>query len=120
MYKRQDGVTLLGFIIILIFVVGAAYIGMKLVPMYMEYYSIKRAFDTVAEEPGSSRKSPSYIRNRLDKLFNSSYVSSVKRGDIKISRSKKGVKMKVKYENRANVVANLDMVTRFQYEVILK
>jgi len=120
MQKRQTGITLLGFVIVMVFVVGAAYIGMKLVPMYMEYYSIRTAFDKVAEEPGMSRKSPSYIRNRLDKLFDSSYVSSVKRTDIKITRNKKGLKMRVQYENRSNVVANLDMVARFHYEVMLK
>ena len=53
MKRTQRGITLLGFIIVLAVVGFFAYVGMKLFPMYSEYYSVKSALKGLANESAS-------------------------------------------------------------------
>jgi type II secretory pathway pseudopilin PulG len=43
MKRTQSGMTLIAFIIVLGVVGLFAYVGMKLIPMYSEYYAVKQA-----------------------------------------------------------------------------
>ena len=57
-FHKQSGLTLIGFIIVLSFTLFLAYIGMKIGPIYLEYYSVVTAMEGVAAEKGSARYSP--------------------------------------------------------------
>ena len=52
--KQQSGITLIGFIIVLSFAIFISFIGMKIGPIYMEYYSVVSAMNGVASERGSA------------------------------------------------------------------
>jgi len=46
--NKQSGITLIGFLILLIVVGFFAYAAMKLVPAYVEYFGVVKAMNTVA------------------------------------------------------------------------
>ena len=46
--RAQRGITLIGFILVLIVVCFFGYMGMVLGPSYNEYFSVKKAVNTVA------------------------------------------------------------------------
>jgi hypothetical protein len=70
MRRTQSGITLLGFILILAVVGIFIYVGMKVIPMYSEYYSVKQSLKGLALEPGINNSSPDHIRAReLDVTF---------------------------------------------------
>ena len=52
MKRKQSGLSLVGFLVVLAVVGFAAYVGMKLFPMYQEYYSVTSAMKGLANEPG--------------------------------------------------------------------
>ena len=43
MKRTQSGITLIGFVVVLAVVGLFAYVGMKLFPMYSEFYGVKSA-----------------------------------------------------------------------------
>ena len=43
--RKQNGLTLIGFVIVLSIVMLFAYAGMRLIPMYLEYYALVNALD---------------------------------------------------------------------------
>ena len=45
MKRTQSGMTLIGFVIVLAVVGVFIYMGMKLIPMYSEYYAVKQALE---------------------------------------------------------------------------
>ena len=53
MKRTQRGMTLIGFIIVLAVVGIFAYVAMKLVPMYSEYYAVKSALMGLRPNPAS-------------------------------------------------------------------
>ena len=48
--KQQNGMTAAGWLIIMAIVLFFMYLGIKLVPAYMEFFSIKNSIESVAEE----------------------------------------------------------------------
>jgi hypothetical protein len=120
MKRTQRGITLIGFIIVLGVVGLFAYVGMKLFPMYMEYYGVKQAMRALASEPGIGEADPRKIR---DLFFRRLYINysddNITNDHVDIKRSGDGWQMVVKYEVRKPMIANLDVVGRFESTQLL-
>lgn len=119
MKRTQSGITLLGFIIVLGVVGLFAYIGMKLFPMYSEYYSVKSALKGLANEPGIANTNPARIKDLFFRRLYISYSENVKPENVKITRVDSGWKMDVNYEVRRPMIANLDVVGKFDTSQML-
>lgn len=111
--RKQGGITLLGFIIVAGVAGFFVFIGIKLFPMYSEYYSVKSALKSLAAEPGVGNYSPAKIQDLFFRRMNISYASNIKKEHVTIQRAGAGWQMEVKYEVREPLVANLDAVGRF-------
>ena len=116
--RKQQGITLIGFVMILVIVLFSAFIAMKLFPIYQEYFSVVTAMKGVAQEPGVQNKSPAEIRKMLFNRFYISYVESVERDDVTISK-RNGYTVNISYEVRRSLVGNLDVVAKFDKTVDL-
>ena len=117
--RKQNGLTLISFIFVLGFVLFVAFIGMKIGPIYMEYYSVVSAMNGVAKERGSANYSPYDIKVKvLNRLYVSYSAENVKEKHIKITRSN-GKHLRIAYEVRKPVIGNLDVVAKFDRSVRL-
>jgi len=113
MKRTQRGMTLIGFIIVLALVGFFAYIAMKLVPMYSEYYAVKQALKGLQQEPGIANRDPAKIQDLFFRRLYISYAENVKPENVKIERVDGGWNMSVDYEVRKPLMANLDVVGKF-------
>lgn len=113
MKRTQRGMTLIGFILVLAVVGVFIYMGMKLIPMYSEYYSLKQALAGLAKEPGITESDPAKIKDLLFRRLDISYAESIKPADVKIVRKDAGYLMTVDYEVRKQLISNIDVVGRF-------
>ncbi|MEN4904954.1 DUF4845 domain-containing protein [Luteimonas sp. TWI1416] len=114
MKRTQRGITLLGFVVVLALVGFFAYVGMKLFPMYSEYYSVRSALKGLAAEPGIASADTARIRELFFRRLQISYAETVKPQDVTITRVPEGLRMDVNYEARKALIGNLDVVGRFQ------
>ncbi len=112
-HKRQGGITLISFLIVLGVVGFAAFIGMKLFPMYQEYYSVKSSMKGLESEPGIGDMDPSKIQDLFFRRLYINYSENVKPNNVKFERTDGGWLMRVNYEVRRPLVGNLDVVGRF-------
>ena len=119
MNRKQGGMTLIGFLIVLGVVGFFAYIGMKLIPMYSEYYSVKQALKGISVEPGIANQAPEKIEDLFFRRLYISYAENVKPENVKIERRDTGWLMIVDYEVRKPLIANLDVVGKFHAEQAL-
>ena len=113
MKRTQRGMTLIGFIMVLAVVGVFIYMGMKLIPMYSEYYSLKQALSSLARDPGITNNDPAKIKDLLFRRLDISYASNIKPEHVKIVRKDAGYLMTVAYEVRKPLIANVDVVGRF-------
>ena len=114
MKRTQGGITLIGFIIVLALVGFFAYVAMKLVPMYSEYYAVKQALKGLQQEPGIANRDPAKIQDLFFRRLYISYAENVKAENVKIERVDGGWNMSVDYEVRKPLMGNLDVVGMFQ------
>ncbi|MCS3746079.1 hypothetical protein FHY18_001640 [Xanthomonas arboricola] len=105
--------TLTSFVVVLAVVGFGLYIGMKLFPMYQEYYSVRTAMKGLANEPGSANMDPSKLQDLFFRRLYINYSENVKKEDVKFERVDGGWRMKVNYEVRRELIGNLDIVGKF-------
>jgi Tfp pilus assembly major pilin PilA len=117
MRRAQQGITLMGFIIVLIVLGMFAYFAMKLIPMYSEYSSISQALDAVIKEPGIDTASEIVIRDKISRHFEISYVYTIEPKDIKLKREQNGITMSADYEVRKPLFYNIYLVGHFFKQV---
>jgi hypothetical protein len=113
MKRTQGGMTLIGFVIVLAVIGFAAYIGMKLVPMYSEYYAVKSALKGLKAEPGIANQAPAKIQDLFFRRLYISYSENVKPSNVTLERADGGWVMSVDYEVRKPLIGNLDVVGKF-------
>jgi hypothetical protein len=115
MRRGQQGVTLMGFVIVLIVLGFFAYMAMRLIPMYSEYSSISKALDATVQDPIINGADPRKIRDMISRHFETGYVDSVQPEDIDIKRTSDGVTLTVDYDASKPFIANLSLVGHFHH-----
>lgn len=86
MKRNQNGMTLLSFVIVLAVVGFAAYIAMRLFPMYQEYYAVKSSLKGLSNEPGVADMDPARIQELFFRRLDINYSDNVKPSHVKIER----------------------------------
>lgn len=111
---KQRGITLMGFILVLAVVGVFAFVGFKLFPVYAEYYSAVSDLKASCKEPDAPKATLQDMRNKLDRRFNISYVSSINTiKDVKLVKTGDVKSINIKYEVRKPLIYNLDFVAKF-------
>jgi hypothetical protein len=106
--------SLLGFVITLCVAGLFVYFGMRVFPMYYEYYSVKQALKGLQNEPGIAEQDVGSIKTLFFRRLDISYSENVKPQNVKLERGENGGwKMTVDYEIRKPLFANLDIVGKF-------
>lgn len=117
--RSQRGITLIGFMFVLMVAGFFAYLGMRLVPVYVEDYSVQRSLEELSHEPGLAAKTPEQIRDALQRKFYISYVETAKPKDAKITKEGNQYSLQMKYESRGPLFYNLEYVATFDHSVKL-
>ena len=122
MQRNNRGLTLIGFLVVLGVAGFFAYLTMRLLPMYIEYFGVVKAMEMVKNEPGSAQKSVEEIRRDLNAKFDTQYVddASVPPQAISVRREAGGATLRIAYEKRVNFMYNIDLVGVFDKSVILR
>ncbi len=117
MRRGQQGLTLIGFVMVLAVLGCVAYFAMRIIPMYTEYSSIVQAMEGVIKEPGIATADEHTIRDHISRHFEIGYVDTVDYKDIKIKREQNGLTLSVVYEVRKPFVYNIFLVGHFEKTV---
>ena len=121
MHRNSRGITLIGFAILLCVAGFFAYLVMRLVPMYVEYFGVVKSMELVKNEPGAAQKSLEEIRRELNVKFDTQYVDdkSVPPSAIQLKREGGGATLRIAYEKRVPFMYNIDLVATFDKSVNL-
>ena len=119
MVSKQRGITLLGFVMVLIVLAIFAVVAMNLFPVYREAFSVENAMKNVAKQPGAENMSLGQLQQSLQKRFDIDYVENVNAKQLTLVRDKGGNQINMNYEVRKPLVYNIDFVAMFDYTVDL-
>jgi len=109
----QRGLSMFGFLFVALALIMMAMLAMKLVPAYIEFFSVKKILATMGQEGDLKSMSNADIRNSFIKRANVGYVTVVKPEDLSIDRRGGTPVISVEYEYRTKLVANVSLVVDF-------
>ena len=121
MKSKQSGITLIGFLIVLMVVGFFGYMALKILPSYSEFMGVSKSMNQIATE-GTAGKSLDDIRRALMFKMNFQYVddATIKPKDITIKRDPGGVtSLNVVYDKQIPFMYNIDFLLHFQKSVTL-
>jgi len=111
-HKTQDGFTLTGLVVVSALLIVVALVGMKVVPAYMEFLSVKKVLAAMKQEPLDTM-SKSEIMKSFDKRANVAYISVVKGSDLTIEKTSTGTAVNVEYQVIRPIAGNLSVLIDF-------
>ena len=117
--KRQQGLTFISWLVILVVIGFFVLIALKVTPVYMEHFSVKAALESLKNEPLISRKPVSEIRKMLNRRLDMNSIYSLTKDQILIDRRGGVTTVRIKYEERRNIVANMSLVMSFDDSIEL-
>lgn len=113
MQSKQRGLTMFGFLFVAIVLVMIAMLAMKLVPAYIEFFSVKKILATMGQESELRSKSNAEIRSDFSRRAGVGYVTVVKPEDITIDRRGGVPVISADYAFRTKLVGNVSLVVDF-------
>ena len=113
--SRQDGMTYMGMLILLVVIAFFAIVLVKVSPLYMEHFKVDSSLESLAQESKDSQAalSPREIEKHLLNRLSINDVQHVTKDNIKITREGRKTVVTVDYEARVTLFSNLDLVARF-------
>jgi hypothetical protein len=114
MRSKQRGITLIGWIILLVPLAVVGYAAIRLTPVYLNYMKVARSLDQVASEVhGGETTNSGTLRNALEKHLDIESVDYPTLKDIKISKDGRGWSLEAAYDDQAPLFYNIFILVSF-------
>lgn len=113
-YKKQRGLGAIGWLCVLVLLGFFGTCAFKMVPAYTENQLVESALKSLAEEPESVHQmSKSEIKQKLNTFYTINNVRGKPTESLEIERLRDKTLVKVNYEVRAELFANVSVVMTF-------
>jgi Domain of unknown function (DUF4845) len=112
--KAQAGLTILGFVLVAAVVIIFAMVGFRVVPSYIEYYSVKKSLDDTMRSGNVDPNNMQAFRAELARRLQTSYVENVKANDAVVQRSGNQISAELTWERRLHMFGNAYILLEFE------
>lgn len=119
-FNRQGGMTMMSWLIVLGILVFFILIGIKMVPTYLENYSIRQVLANMENDHQVRKMTPAEMKKSFIKRLKINSVYEFNREWIKIKKDKFGTKFSVDYEIRKPVAGNVSIVMVFSESALFR
>jgi hypothetical protein len=117
--SKQGGATFLGMVTIGAILGLGLYAGIRLVPLYIEYFAVSRAITQAADSMKGGDSSATAIRSALARRWEVEDIKGVGVEDIEISKVANGIQLEAAYRAEAPFIANVSLVVDFEKTVVI-
>lgn len=108
--RRMSGMSLVGFICLLVVLGLLAVVAMKVFPNVVEYRAIQRTVSAAAQ----AGPNPRDIREAFDRQRSTAYIDSVSGKDLEISTSGNAVNVHVEYQKIIPLAGPASLLLEFK------
>ena len=118
--RRQVGATLLGYIILIVFIGVFAFGAIRLTPVYLNYMKVVGVVNGVVEEFDGQRPTRAQIRSSIARRFDVESVSIISYRDVKVTQVDGGFEVAAVYDHTAPFIANISFTVHFDKTRIVR
>jgi hypothetical protein len=106
--------TFIGWVIVLMLIGFFALLAMRLVPVYLENYTVKSTLKSLQNEPEISKKTPLEIRRLIENRLYVNYIETVDAKQFSIVQKGGRTTVGVDYQVERPFIGNLYLLVKFQ------
>lgn len=110
--RTQTGVSLIGTLIIGCLLAFILFIGFRCIPVFNEYFALKRVVNVLATE-ATGGATPADLRRSFERFAYTDDISSVRGTDLRITRSGGVAVIETAYERKVPVAGNVSLLFEF-------
>jgi len=114
MRNRQRGLSLIGFILVGILIIFATVLGFKLVPAYIEQYTIEKIFNQIVSNPEFANATAADVRAAWARQTTIDQVRAIGAEDLEISREAGALVIRSQYQVVIPMIANVSLLVDFK------
>lgn len=114
-YSGQSGFSLLQWLVVIVIFVFLAQLAIKLAPVYVESYSVKKLLMGLSQRDDISDLSAIQLREAVNKGLSVNQIGGNVSQSFKVKPSDQKFLVSFDYEKRLPFIANIDIVISFNY-----
>ena len=119
MRHRQRGVTAIGWVFLLVPMAIVIYAGIRIGPVYLDYYKVVQALkETAVKLKSDETLTAQKIRFALEKRFDTGYVD-LDLDEIAIAKGDAGWEMTAEYSESTPLFGNMSVTMDFNKTVVI-
>lgn len=114
---RQNGASALVMMVMVLFFGGLLTLLLKVGPAYLDDFTIQEALESLDGTEGLADMGPAQVRTLINKRLSVNNVRGFDAKNITVEKDNGRVVIKVDYEVRNSLIANVDTVVHFKHEI---
>ena len=118
--RKQVGATLLGYIILVIFIGVFAFGAIRLTPVYLNYMKVVGVVDGVFNEFDGQKPTRAAIRGSIARRFDVESVSVITYRDVKVTQVHGGFEVAAVYDHTSPFIGNISFTVHFDKTRIVR
>ena len=111
---KQRGLSLIGLMITLAVLAFFVLIGFKLMPSYIEYWTVQRIISDIARSPELRGGTIVSVQSAFDRRATIDNVSSIKGKDLEVSKTGDGWDIVASWASRVPLFGNVNACLDFE------
>ena len=111
MVRNERGLTILGFLFVAAVVLTAALVGFRVLPAYVEYYSVQKALQASLDD--SPEATLAQVRRAFDRKLGANYIDSVSPSDVQVAKEGNVTRVSVSWQRILHMIGNASILLEF-------
>ena len=109
--RSQRGLSMIGFLFVAVVIVVVAIVGFRMVPSYVEYYTIQSAVEkSLRDAPDPT---PPVVKKSFEKYIAADYIDSVTASDLTVTKEGNVVTASLSWQKQLHMVGNVSLLLDF-------
>ena len=118
--NNQKGLTMISWIVVIVFLLFQAVIAMNVIPVYISDSSVKKIMSDLPNDAKARAATSKGLKSLISQRLSMNNVYSVKPENIKVKKSRGENIVTLEYEPRGKLIGNLEFIVSFKHEAKVK
>ena len=118
--NKQKGLTMISWIVVIVFLLFQAVIAMNVIPVYITDSNVKKIMSDLPNDAKARAATSKGLKLLITKRLSMNNVYTIKPEHIKVKKSRDENIVTIEYEPRGKLVGNLEYIVSFKHEARIK
>lgn len=118
--RRERGITTLGMIILVSFIGLFVFGGIRLTPVYLNYFKVSGVVEGVLKEFDGQNPTRTAIRNSISRRFDVESVDKITARDVAVTAVDGGYQVSAQYDHVSPFIGNVNFLVAFDKTVLVR